>query len=148
MLQIKFSSGKCATYRRSGFKSPREWSPGTKSVELPRRSSATFPMRDIMRMLATTYALSVTSTPTRLCGEAAGPRMYGTTYIVRPFIDPSNKAPMVSFASAGAIQLLVGPASLLSREQINVIFSVRATSLGSLRWRKQFGYDFSFRGNV
>ena len=53
-------------------------------------------------MLATTYALSVTSTPTRLCGEAAGPRMYGTTYIVRPFIEPSNKAPMVLLGFGGS----------------------------------------------
>src|SRR5580704_264777 len=105
-------------------------------------------MRDMMRMLATTYALSVTSTPTRLCGEATGPRMYGTTYIVRPFIEPLNNPVSVFFASAGASQLLVGPASWGSRVQIKVIFSVRATSVGSLRWRRQFGYVLSFRGNV
>src|ERR1039458_2946414 len=96
--------------RRSGLRSPREWSPGTKSEELPRRARATFPMRDMIRILATTYALSVNSTPMRLCGDAEDPRMYGITYIVRPFIEPSNSGVRVFFASAGDIQLLVGPA--------------------------------------
>src|SRR5882757_9927639 len=84
----------------------------------------------------------------RLCGDAAGPKMYGITYIVRPFIEPVNKPPKVFLASAGAIQLLVGLAFSLSRVQMKVTFSVRATSLGSLRCSRQFGYVFSFNCNV
>jgi len=92
-------------------------------------------MRVMMRMLATTYGLSVTSTPTLLNGESAGPIRYGTTYIVRPAIAPRNSPPTFSLASSGAIQLFVGPASALSRVQMKVTCSVRATSLGSLRCR-------------
>src|SRR5436190_411227 len=55
--------------------------------------------------------LSVNSIPTFDIGEPAGPMMYGTTYIVRPFIEPSKSFPSLSYASAGAIQLFVGPAS-------------------------------------
>jgi hypothetical protein len=57
------------------------------------------------------------------------------TYIVRPRIAPSNSAPTFCFASAGAIQLLVGPASSLALVQMKVRCSVRATSDGSERWR-------------
>ena len=39
------------------------------------RSSATFPIRVMIRMFATTYALSVTSTPGRDEGELTGPMM-------------------------------------------------------------------------
>src|SRR5437870_7512934 len=78
---------------------------------------ATWPMRDIMRMLATTYGLSVASTPTLLMGELTGPMMYGTTYMVRPRMAPSNNAPTLCFAAPGSIQLFVGPASSLSGER-------------------------------
>ena len=69
-------------------------------------------------MLATTYSLSVTIRPTRLMVEPAGPMRYGITYIVRPFMLPLNHAAAFFFASAGAIQLLVGPASSFSRVQM------------------------------
>ena len=72
-----------------------------------------WPMRVMIRMLATTYGLSVISTPIWLYGEATGPMTYGTTYIVRPRIAPANSAPSFCLASAGAIQLLFGPASSL-----------------------------------
>src|SRR5215472_7896744 len=127
-----------------GSRSPSECKPGTNSLEGPRRSMATCPMRDMMRMLATTYGLSVTSTPTLLIGEVTGPIMYGTTYMVRPRMAPSKSAPTLCFAASGSIQLLVGPASSLAREQIKVRCSVRATSFTELRWRLQFGYVFSF----
>ena len=62
----------------------------------------------------------------------------GTTYIVRPAMQPSNKAgseperPVSSKAriSPGGIQLLVGPAASFFAEQMNVRSSTRATSLG------------------
>src|SRR6266545_7475317 len=49
------------------------------------------------------------------------------------------------FISAGARQLLVGPASALSAEQMNVRSSTRATSAGSERARKLFGRSSPFR---
>src|SRR5207249_12125143 len=100
---------------------------------------ATWPMRVMMRMLATTYGLSVTSTPTLAYGDAAGPMRYGTTYIVLPCMLLLNSGQMRSWASWGLIQLLVGPASSACWEQIKVRCSVRATSCGLERWRKQFG---------
>ena len=59
--------------RRSGERSPSEWSPGTKSSEPPSWSSAGLPMRVIRRMFATTYALWVISSPTLLKGDPSGP---------------------------------------------------------------------------
>jgi hypothetical protein len=65
-------------------------------------------------------------------------------------MQPLNRAfsPVCSSAriSAGAIQLLVGPASSLLALQMKVRSSTRATSLGSLSARKLFGRlaGFSF----
>ena len=56
----------------------------------------------------------------------------GTTYIVRPRIEPSNSGLRVARISSGAIQLLVGPASSSFSEQMKVRSSTRATSEGSL----------------
>ena len=44
------------------------------------------------------------------------------------------------FISPGSIQLLVGPASALSTEQIKVRSSTRATSVGSEAHQKEFGF--------
>ncbi len=59
----------------------------------------------------------------------------GTTYIVRPRIEPLNRSFRVSRISAGSAQLLVGPASSSRAEQMNVRSSTRATSAGSDRAR-------------
>ena len=75
--------------------------------------------------------------------EPSGPIENGTTYIVRPRIEPRNRPgvpsalPCCSSAriSAGAIQLLVGPASSWRWLQMKVRSSTRATSLGSLQAR-------------
>ena len=56
----------------------------------------------------------------------------GTTYIVRPCIDPRKRLWRRSRISAGAIQWLVGPASPSRSEQMKVRSSTRATSLGSV----------------
>ncbi len=96
-------------YRRMGSRSPSECSPGTKSLDAPSRSIATLPIRDMMRMLATTYGLSVTSTPTLLIGEFTGPMMYGTTYIVRPRMAPSSSAPTLCFARVRIHPVVCGP---------------------------------------
>src|SRR5260370_28439908 len=63
----------------------------------------------------------------------------GITYIVRPRMLPPNKLWSVSFISLGGTQLLVGPASVLLREQMKVRSSTRATSLGSEQARKLLG---------
>jgi hypothetical protein len=46
-------------------------------------------------------------------------------------MQPSNKLSSFARISEGATQLLVGPASSLSSEQMNVRLSTRATSFGS-----------------
>ena len=66
-----------------------------------------------------------------LMSEPSGPIENGTTYIVRPFIEPSKSSLRTSRISSGSRQLLVGPASCSSLEQMNVRSSTRATSLGS-----------------
>jgi len=71
--QMSFSSGKWRMKRRSGLRSPRECRPFTKSSRAPSCFMAAAPMRVMMRMLATTYGLSVSSTPTLLKGEPIGP---------------------------------------------------------------------------
>ena len=72
-------------------------------------------------------------------GEPSGPMVNGTTYIVRPRMQPLNSAPSpVSSSariSAGSTQLLVGPASSCCWQQMKVRSSTRATSLGSLNAR-------------
>src|SRR3954447_7930533 len=62
------------------------------------------------------------------------------TYIVRPVMHPAYSPRMIFFISSGSIQLLVGPASFSSREQMNVRSSTRATSVGSVRAQNELGF--------
>ena len=78
----------------------------------------------------------MTWTPSRESGEPSGPIENGMTYIVRPRMAPAKRGASVSRMAVGSAQLLVGPASASSTEQMNVRSSTRATSLGSLRARK------------
>ncbi len=55
----------------------------------------------------------------------------GTTYIVRPRMQPSNRPSRRARISCGSAQLLVGPASISFSEQMKVRLSTRATSRGS-----------------
>ena len=96
-------------------------------------------MRVMIRMCAATYGESVSCTPTCAIGEPSGPIEYGTTYIVRPFIEPRKSSVSFSRISSGSHQLLVGPASSSFSEQMNVRSSTRATSSGSDRARKESG---------
>ena len=73
--------------------------------------------------------------PTCAIGLPSGPIENGTTYSVRPRMQPSNSPSSVERISRGATQLLVGPASASSRLQMNVRSSTRATSEGSERAR-------------
>jgi hypothetical protein len=100
-------------------------------------------------MLATTYALSVISTPNIGSAASSVPMQNGMTYIVRPRMHPRYRPVMTCFISAGAIQLLVGPASASSTEQMNVRSSTRATSPGSVRAQNELGrFSSSRRTNV
>ena len=63
----------------------------------------------MIRMLRTTYLLSVISTPTFEKRDPGGPIRKGTTYIVRPFMAPVKSGVSLAIASAGGIQLLFGP---------------------------------------
>jgi hypothetical protein len=67
--------------------------------------------------------------------EPSGPIENGTTYIVRPRIEPLNRPLRTSRISVGSRQLLVGPASSSLSEQIKVRSSTLATSPGSERAR-------------
>ena len=59
--------------------------------------------------------------------------------MVRPRMLLLKSGQTRSLASDGLIQLLVGPASSACSEQMKVRCSVRATSCGCERWRKEFG---------
>src|SRR3954452_14136623 len=74
-----------------------------------------------------------------LLSEPSGPIEKGTTYIVRPSIDPLKRSVRTSRISAGSRRLLVGPASSSLSEQMKVRSSTRATSPGSERARKELG---------
>jgi hypothetical protein len=67
--------------------------------------------------------------------EPSGPIEKGTTYIVRPFIEPLKSLPSASRISAGSRQWLVGPASCSDSVQMNVLSSTLATSEGEERAR-------------
>ena len=55
----------------------------------------------------------------------------GTTYMVRPFMQPAKRPSRKLRISSGSRQLLVGPASISFSEQMKVRSSTRATSPGS-----------------
>ena len=117
----------------------------TKKPSVPSLSSAAWPIRVIVRMETTTYSESVSSTPSLGSSAPSGPMQKGTTYMVRPRIQPRYSSVMMPRISAGSIQLLVGPASSSRSEQMNVRDSTRATSDGSDSARKEFGFFFSSR---
>src|SRR3954462_6239158 len=111
---------------------PTERPAGAKHPSAPMGESATLPIRVMIFIEMTTYGESVISTPRAEIFDPSGPMQKGTTYIVRPVMHPSNSGRSVSRISAGAFQLLVGPASSSFSEQMNVRLSTRATSDGSL----------------
>ena len=141
--QISRVSGKCTIHFSSPLQghgtssspgasgAPTEWTQGTNSPSGPSTSSAAWPARVIVRMLTATYGESVTSTPMYDRGEPSGPMLNGTTYMVRPRMEPRNSSSSLPRISTGSFQLLVGPASTCSVEQMKVRSSTRATSLGS-----------------
>ena len=125
---------------------PTECTARTKNPSRPSSSRTRVPMRVMTRMEAATYGESVISTPSWEIGEPSGPMQNGTTYMVRPAMLPANSSANVARISAGAIQLLVGPASTSCSEQMKVRSSTRATSEGSERARKLPGRRSGLRG--
>ena len=96
-------------------------------------------MRVMIFMLTATYGLSDNSTPMCAMGEPSGPIEKGTTYMVRPRMQPVNNGFNVARIAAGAIQLFVGPAFSCFSEQMKVRSSTRATSVGSDQAKKLLG---------
>src|SRR4051794_13870074 len=120
---------------------PTEWRHSTNdasSASIFARTSE--PIRAITRIETVTYAESVISTPNIGCSASRWPITNGTTYIVRPVMQPAYSPRMMPFISSGSIQLLVGPASFSSTEQMNVRSSTRATSEGSEAQWNEFGF--------
>src|SRR3954449_6422114 len=117
---------------------------GTNSSS-PSTSSTVWPMRVMIRIDTATYGESVICTPMWAIGDPSGPIENGTTYIVRPRIEPLNRPRSVSFISAGSCQLFVGPASSTRSEQMKVRSSTRATSPGSESARWELGRFASLR---
>src|SRR5919205_3875656 len=104
-------------------------------------------MRAMTLIETTTYSESVISTPNIGLLASSGPMQNGMTYMVRPRMHPRYSSVMTDFISAGSIQLLVGPASASSTEQMKVRPSTRATSFGSDAHQNELGF-FSSRTNV
>ena len=67
---------------------PIECSALTKKPSSPILSSASLPIRVIVRIETTTYSESVSSTPSLGSSAPSGPMQKGTTHMVRPRILP------------------------------------------------------------
>ena len=74
---------------------------GTNGRSVPSTSTAARPIRVMIFMFTATYAESVISTPSWAISEPSGPMLKGTTYIVRPGMQPSNSPCRIPFISAG-----------------------------------------------
>src|ERR1700727_3205525 len=110
---------------------PPECTALTKNPSSPIFSRAALPIRVITFIETTTYSESVISTPSLGSSAPSGPMQNGTTHMVRPRMQPRYSSVMVARISAGAFQLLVGPASTSRSEHMKVRDSTRATSDGS-----------------
>ena len=67
---------------------PTQCSAGTKTASSPMASRTCVPIRVMIFMDMTTYALSVISTPNIGLSAVSGPMQNGITYIVRPRMQP------------------------------------------------------------
>ena len=97
----------------------------------PARRAPRWPMRVMIRMLTTTYGESDSSTPMCAIGEPSGPMLNGTTYIVRPRMQPSNSAVERGLHLVGVHPVVGRAGVVLLRLQMKVRSSTRATSPGS-----------------
>src|SRR3954469_7968448 len=121
---------------------PTECTAGTNlSPAGPSNSGSTdAPIRVMIFIETTTYSESVISTPRNGSSASIGPMQNGMTYMVRPRMHPRYSSVITAFISPGSIQLLVGPASASSTEQMKVRPSTRATSLGSEAHQNELGF--------
>src|SRR5262245_32980406 len=85
---------------------PTEWTHGTNSPSSPSTSRAGAPILVMIRIDVATYAESVSWTPIWEIGDPSGPIENGTTYIVRPRMQPEKSLPRASRISLGSRQLL------------------------------------------
>src|ERR1700675_4052587 len=108
LLSALHGHGTSASPSASG--APTECTHGTNGPSSPITSSAAVPARVMIAMLTATYGESVISMPTGAIGEPSGPIENGTTYMVRPRIEPEKRPLNVARISAGSRQLFVGPA--------------------------------------
>src|SRR5215213_330073 len=109
-------------------------------------ASAERPIRVMILILTTTYGESVISTPKLGCSASSGPMQNGTTYIIRPRMQPRYRSVITCFISVGATQLLVGPASSGAGGEVKVRCCTRAASAGSLRAGKVVGLGSGLGG--
>ncbi|COX14013.1 Uncharacterised protein [Mycobacterium tuberculosis] len=123
--------GQATSFWPGSSGAPTECSALTKKPSSPIFSSAALPIRVMVRMETTTYSESVISTPSLGSSAPSGPIQNGTTYMVRPRMQPRYRSFMMDRISPGSIQVLVGPASISFAEQMYVRDSTRATSDGS-----------------
>ena len=128
-LVVLHGQGTSAWPARSG--APTECTARTNEPCSSKSCSAGVPILVMIRIDTTTYGESVISTPSCEKLLSSGPMQNGTTYMVRPLMQPWKRPAKVSRISSGAIQLFVGPASSCFSEQMKVLSSTRATSPGS-----------------
>src|ERR1700694_93470 len=117
---------------------PTECRQRTKSAPPPRLCHTAVPDWVMICIETATYYESVTCTPYLGSTASRGPMQNAMTYIVRPAIAPRYSSVITVFMSTGSIQLLVGPASDCSCEQMKVRSSTRATSSGSEAHQNEF----------
>src|SRR5215831_17004569 len=138
-MYLVWLQGQASSTSPGASGAPTECSAATKSAPSPIACRTVAPIRVMIRIETTTYALSVISTPNIGFSAVSGPMQNGITYMVRPLMQPRYSSVMVAFISAGATQLFVVPASASSTEQMKVRSSTRATSVGSVRAQNEFG---------
>src|SRR5271166_456968 len=119
---------------------PTECRHRTKSAPVSSVFHTNVPERVMICMETATYSESVIWTPNLGSAASSGPMQNAITYMVRPAIAPRNSSVITVFMSMGSIQLLVGPASEESWEQMKVRSSTRATSSGSDVHQKELGF--------
>ena len=106
--------GQATSSSPSASGAPTECTQGTNSPSSPSTSSVFAPTRVMIIMFTATQAESVSSTPMCAIGEPSGPIENGTTYIVRPAMQPSNR-PLSLLAHLGRVGPVVRRAGALRR---------------------------------
>ncbi len=106
-LQGQATSG-CGTPRSSRSGCPTLCTVATHGTPVSIARSTSGPRRVVMPILRTTYAESVTSTPSCEIGPPTGPIENGTTYMVRPRMLPAKRSSSSARIAVGSRQWFVG----------------------------------------